>query len=247
MSGVHAALSGEEPFLDHPLLSGMTRERLQALVGSPRPVSIGPGQLVQGSGPNSEDIHFVLAGLLRAFELTPDGGEALVELVGPGDLEGFAGFASRSARFLETLEDSVILSISEEQLTRLAEDAGFATRLTQYLLTIIKYREDQLRLTSIREPARRLAMLLTMLADRFGRPVQGRILIDFRLTHQTLADMLGFRRETVTHALHQLATTGGLRLDSGRIVLDRQLLARLVLRSARPRGRSRGERLQAYL
>jgi CRP/FNR family transcriptional regulator len=244
MSVIRAVVSDEEPFHQHPLLNGISRERVEAVVGTLRPLTIAAGQLVPGSGPNGQDVHLILAGLLRAFELTADGREALVDLIGPGDLEGFAGFASRSARFLQTLEDSVILSINQEQLTRLAEDAAFATRLTEYLLTVIRYREDQLRLTSIREPARRLALMLTMLADRFGRPIQGSVSIDFRLTHQTIADMLGFRRETVTHALHQLAATGGLRLEPGRMVVDRQMLARLALRSARVDGKGQ---VQAYL
>jgi CRP/FNR family transcriptional regulator len=54
---------------------------------------------------------------------------------------------------------------------------------------------------------------LLQLARTYGRAVPGGVRIDFPLTHQLLADMVGSARETVSLALSELAREG---------LLDRQ-------------------------
>jgi CRP-like cAMP-binding protein len=216
-----------ESFIEHPLLSGLSRARVEGLIGRVQPRLVPAGKLLHPPRSRGIEVHLVLAGLLRTYELTPDGREALVELVGPGGIGGFVETPGRQARLIETLEDSLILSLSQSQLEALNQDRVVAVRLTQLLLGMLKHREDQLRLTSVREPGRRLALLLLMLADRLGRPLGSEVLIDCRLTHQALADMAGFRRETVTHALHWLGGIGAVRVASGRFVVKLPALRRI--------------------
>ena len=56
--------------------------------------------------------------------------------------------------------------------------------------------------------ARRLWLLLTWLASKFGRITPHGQLIDFKLTHQELADALGTTRITVTKILNQYEREG---------------------------------------
>lgn len=231
MSALRSA-SLSEPGLDHPLLNGLSRQRLEALIGPVHPRLVPAGRVLQGPAGGATEMHLLFSGLLRTYELTPDGREALVELIGPGGADGFVATAVRRARFIQTLEDSVILSLTEEHIDALVTEPVVASRLTRLLLDILRYREEQLRLSAVREPVRRVALMLLMLSDRFGRRVQSEILIECRLTHQALADMVGFRRETVTHALTRLTRFGAVRALSGRLVVDRQSLRRLASRPA---------------
>lgn len=50
----------------------------------------------------------------------------------------------------------------------------------------------------------RLTKLLIWLAQKFGSKVSQGILIELRLTHHELADMIGSTRVTVTRLLNQL-------------------------------------------
>ena len=50
----------------------------------------------------------------------------------------------------------------------------------------------------------RLTKLLVWLAQKFGTQVLQGVLINLRLTHQELADMIGSTRVTVTRLLNQL-------------------------------------------
>jgi CRP-like cAMP-binding protein len=53
-----------------------------------------------------------------------------------------------------------------------------------------------------------LLQLLTWLAKRFGQEVEQGKLIDLRLTHQDIAELIGLTRVTVTRVLSDLEKQG---------------------------------------
>ncbi|BAZ44171.1 transcriptional regulator [Chondrocystis sp. NIES-4102] len=56
--------------------------------------------------------------------------------------------------------------------------------------------------------AKRLWLLLTWLANKFGRGIEEGKLIDFKITHQELAEAIGTTRITVTKILNQFEKEG---------------------------------------
>ncbi|HVS99850.1 MAG TPA: helix-turn-helix domain-containing protein [Solirubrobacterales bacterium] len=66
----------------------------------------------------------------------------------------------------------------------------------------------------------RLLMILWHFADRWGRMRRDGVLVELQLSHQTLGEIVGARRPTVTSALGELREEGKLRaLDDGRWLL----------------------------
>lgn len=66
----------------------------------------------------------------------------------------------------------------------------------------------------------RLLMILWHFADRWGRVRGDGVVIDLQLSHRTLGEIVGARRQTVTTALGRLRETAKLRpLDDGRWLL----------------------------
>jgi CRP/FNR family transcriptional regulator, cyclic AMP receptor protein len=65
----------------------------------------------------------------------------------------------------------------------------------------------------------RLLALLWCLAERWGRVVPGGVLVSLRLSHRTLAAMVGARRPSVTTALGQLMARGELERRDGEWIL----------------------------
>ena len=62
----------------------------------------------------------------------------------------------------------------------------------------------------------RLLLLLWQLTELWGHKAPGGAVLPFRLSHQTLADLVGARRPTVTLALRSLTEDGRLqRRESG--------------------------------
>jgi CRP-like cAMP-binding protein len=135
------------------------------------------------------------------------------ELLGPGDL----------LRSWDDTENEVLLPRSVEwtalTATRLAIiDQAFTVRAAQWpevfasLIERASRRAERLvvmqaiaHLTRVDD---RLLALMWCLAERWGRVAPGGVLVSLRLSHRTLAAMVGARRPSVTTALGQLMARG---------------------------------------
>jgi CRP/FNR family transcriptional regulator, cyclic AMP receptor protein len=137
------------------------------------------------------------------------------ELLGPGDLLRAWGYADSEELLPRTIEWSALTA------TRLAIiDHAFAVRAAQWpevfaaLVDRAARRAERLvvlqaiaHLTRVDD---RLLALLWCLAERWGRVVPDGVLVSLRLSHRTLAGMVGARRPSVTTALGQLMARGEL-------------------------------------
>lgn len=206
--------------IQHPVLAGWDPVHVRSALGHPQPRVIPAGTRLHSPDQERGAVHLVFHGLLRAFEVTADGREVLIEIIGPGGFDGILAARGYRGHFTEAIEDSVVLSLTPAQVDALCGDAGAARRLIDLLVARVERREEQVRLFAIREPDKRLAALLLQLCEVLGRTAGGQVAIEHRLTHQDLANMLGIRRETVTHAMHRLTQRGALRSERGRLLLD---------------------------
>ncbi|NET13300.1 MAG: Crp/Fnr family transcriptional regulator [Okeania sp. SIO1H6] len=73
----------------------------------------------------------------------------------------------------------------------------------EVMLSHIQKTQELLRIIHSRKIKLRLLRLLRWLADRFGNQLPDGKILDIRLTHQELADIIGTSRVTVTRLLNQ--------------------------------------------
>ena len=137
------------------------------------------------------------------------------ELLGPGDLLRAWEDADAEELLPRTIEWSALTA------THIAIiDHAFAVRTAQWpevfaaLIDRAARRAERLvvmqaiaHLTRVDD---RLLALLWCLAERWGRVVPSGVLVSLRLSHRTLAGMIGARRPSVTTALGQLMARGEL-------------------------------------
>jgi CRP/FNR family transcriptional regulator, cyclic AMP receptor protein len=156
------------------------------------------------------------------------------ELLGPGDLMRAWGDPDSEELLPRTIEWSALTE------TRVAViDHAFAVRAAQWpevfaaLIDRAARRAERLvvmqaiaHLTRVDD---RLLALLWCLAERWGHVVPGGVLVSLRLSHRTLAGMIGARRPSVTTALGQLMARGEL---------ERRSDGEWLLRGSAPEARS---------
>lgn len=148
-------------------------------------------------------------GVVRTLTWLEDGSTIVLGLWGPGDIVGQA---------FSTIDPLEVECITAVEATALRQDQW------EQNTDILVARTRQLEaLTVIRSHKRTDAMLIKLLdwlARKFGQDVAAGRLIDFRLTHQDLAELLGTTRVTITRILSQFEQQGMIdRLPLGRIVL----------------------------
>jgi len=214
VGGGSVQLLNVDPDLARELDPRRAREAAQRLyarvVDVPRGRWIPTGALVDGIRP----IGLLIVEGVLVREATV-GDHPSAELLGPGDLLRAWEDADAEELLPRTIEWSALTA------THLAIiDHAFAVRAAQWpevfagLIDRAARRAERLvvmqaiaHLTRVDD---RLLALLWCLAERWGRVVPGGVLVSLRLSHRTLAGMIGARRPSVTTALGQLMARGEL-------------------------------------
>lgn len=114
---------------------------------------------------------------------------------GAGDVIGLP-FSAVDPYEVQCLSNVEARSVPDCHSSQYAKEITFCLRQTDELLRILR----------IERMYYRLYQLLLWLGNKFGDRVAEGILINIRLTHQELADLIGSTRVTVTRLLNQLET-----------------------------------------
>jgi CRP-like cAMP-binding protein len=151
----------------------------------------------------------VVRGVVRTLTYLDDGTPVVFGLWGPGDAVG--GMLSHvTPYYIESFTPV------EGTLFIPSDETAIANLTKRYLQQV----EELMVIRSHKTMDIRLIRLLSWISRRFGEnDIQGN-LINLRLTHQDLAELLGTTRVTVTRTLGQIEDKGFIkRLPLGRIIL----------------------------
>lgn len=142
----------------------------------------------------SDSLWQIKAGTVRTLICLEDGTVITTGIWGPGDLVG---------QLIPTSNYLAIECLTEVQAVALPLTPDDPLYI-QTLMAHLQQAEDLMVIRSHKKIDVMLLRLLSWLAKRFGRVVERGQLIDLRLTHQDLAELLGSTRVTVTRTLSQL-------------------------------------------
>ncbi len=173
--------------------------------------------------PGSNHLGFlVLDGLIGRHCLVPERGRSL-ELLGEGDLirpwqEDSASFSEVSWTVIEAASIAVLGDSVAAQARTMPE---FMEALTERALRRSRRLAVSAAIANTVGVEDRLLLLLWQLAELWGEKRKGGAVLPFRLSHQTLADLVGARRPTVTIAVRALTERNLLaRGESGEWILS---------------------------
>lgn len=162
--------------------------------------------------PARQDILWSLEwGIVRTLTWNEEGASVTLGYWGAGDVVGqpLSGVYPYQIECLTSVEAT---SVPVEQWDRFIEGIIAHSQTTEELFSIVRSERVYSRLDK----------LVIWLANKFGRSVSQGILIDLRLTHQQIAELIGTTRVTVTKLLKELETEGKiLRQQRHYIILRR--------------------------
>jgi CRP-like cAMP-binding protein len=181
------------------------------MADDPLPLTIEarPGREIVRQGEPCPDAWIVRSGALSMEAIDPDGRRLVLDLLGPGDLVGGVPGSA-----VEATVRAVVRSVLVPAGPVAVRD-GLARRSRRAAWVACLLAWDRL--------ADRLADRMMDLAERFGRPVPGGILLALPLTQEDLAGLTGSTRESVNRALTELATRGRILRVRGGYVVRRSL------------------------
>lgn len=136
-------------------------------------------------------------GVVRTLTELEDGTSITLGLWGPGDIVG---------RVLSRADPYEIECLTPVEATLLPDYSWHEA--TKAMILHIQRSGELIEILQCRHAESSLLRLFAWLAKRFGQEVEQGQLIDLRLTHQDIADLLGLTRVTVTRLLKDLEKQG---------------------------------------
>ena len=174
-------------------------------------------------GDPDEHLYFVLSGTVRLYKLYGDYKEATVALLKDGDAFGELSLQEGSGQtvFAHALTDARVAVIRKPVLVEvLKRDPELFVKLFSSLYERLKQSEEVIDRLLYREVSARLGKLLQSLGDRFGETDGSATVLDMRLTHQDLANMIASTREAVSKVMSEFQRDGLIEVRDRKIAIS---------------------------
>ncbi len=192
-------------------------------------------------GDPDDQLYFVLEGTVRLYKIYGDYKEATVALLREEDVFGKLSLVEgrRQDTFAEAVTDARVAGVQKAALAEaIKRRPEFAMKLFSSFSERFRQSDEIIESLMPREVSARLATLLLNLSERFGEGNGAGTVLDVRLTHQDLANMVASTREAVSKVMSEFQREGSIDVQNRRIVV-RPKLAQTLERGPSPSGRLR--------
>jgi CRP/FNR family transcriptional regulator len=182
-------------------------------------------------GDPSEKLYILAEGNVKILKHTMMGKDIILEIMSPGDVFGGVAVLDKKPypASAQAMESITAIRISRQNLLRIMEEYPILK------LEIVKYFSDKLRdahemLKNIatERVEKRIAALMLKLSEKVGVDDGGYRKIDFPLTRQEIAEMVGTTVETCIRTMSKLQKKGMVKSANGRISVKAASLQRFI-------------------
>ena len=206
-----------------PLFSGLQRDELQKFADLTRERSYPKGSVILFQDDPGDSLFVLRAGRVKVVLIGEDGREVILGVLEPGAHFGELALIDdqpRSAHVI-AMDDSQLLILRREDFRRRVEsNPTVAWALLTELSRRLRRADVKIGGLVLLDVPGRIARLLLDLVDESGGAA-----IDKPLTHQTIAQMIGASRETVSRAMKEFQDAGLITVERRRIAVgDREAL-----------------------
>jgi CRP/FNR family cyclic AMP-dependent transcriptional regulator len=176
--------------------------------------------IILTEGDDSDTLYVLLAGRAKVFVADEHGHELQLNQIGPGEYFGDVtldgGPRSASVMALEPCRCAVLKSAALARFT--TDYPEFALHLTRKLAHRVRALTSSVRDLALMDVYGRVARLLLDLAEE----VDGRLVIEEKLTQKDIAQRVGASREMISRIFSDLTAGGYVRKEDGRMIIVRK-------------------------
>jgi len=174
-----------------------------------------------------DSLYIVSTGQVKVVLIGEDGREVILSVLGDGDFFGEMALIDdepRSAHVIAMKDSQLLVLRRDDFQAQVAMHPQIALKLLRVLVQRLRRADEKIGGLVLLDVNGRVARLLLDLADESGGPK-----ITRRLTHHTIAQMIGSSRETVSRAMRELVDRGLIETTRREIAIkDREGLVALT-------------------
>jgi CRP/FNR family cyclic AMP-dependent transcriptional regulator len=176
-------------------------------------------------------LYIVSSGQVKVVLIGEDGREVILSVLGDGDFFGEMALIDdepRSAHVIAMKDSRLLVLRREDFQAQLEAHPPVALKLLRVLVERLRRADEKIGGLVLLDVNGRVAQLLLDLAEESGGPR-----ITRRLTHHTIAQMIGSSRETVSRAMRELVERGYIQVNRREILIT-QMDGLRALAGAKP-------------
>ena len=160
------------------------------------------------SGQLSDEIYFLLKGVVKITTSTNDNREVIKMILHPKAILGEHSLAGEEVRNNDATvmtTDSTVLAVKVDIFKEMMmKNPNLVFCVVNFLGKKLKYTEERLESLVLNDARERIVQFLKVNAQTFGQPIGFELLLKHDFTQQDIANFTGTSRQTVTTVLNDL-------------------------------------------
>ena len=203
----------------HPIFSDLEPEAFDQLCRYARHTSLKRGSTLFSKGDPGNSLYAVISGTVKMSVSSPDGRNAILNIVGPGEIFGEMALLTGRERSADAIANSsceLFVIDRREFIPFVKSQPTLAMKFIELLCERLRQTSDQVEQIILQNLPGRLASALLRLTEKHKLEPQGRTIA---ITQQEISEMVGMTRESINKQLRAWAARDWVRLEHGAIVV----------------------------
>ena len=210
-------MSAAEVLRKVPLFSDLAEPELGRFADIAREREYPRNSVILFEDDPGDALYIVSTGQVKVVLIGEDGREVILSVLGDGDFFGEMSLIDdepRSAHVIAMKDSRLLVLRREDFQAELEREPRIALKLLRVLVTRLRRADEKIGGLVLLDVNGRVAQLLLDLAEESGGPT-----ITRKLTHHTIAQMIGSSRETVSRAMRELVDKGCISVSRREITI----------------------------
>lgn len=173
-------------------------------------------------GDLTDSLYVVLEGEVKVFASDHQGKEVILNILGPGEYFGELALLDDEPRSasVKTIKATKVMVITKNDFKGcLATNSEMSYNLIKALIRQVRSLTGNVKSLALMDVYGRVAHALLDMATH----VDGKLVVEQKLTHQDIADMVGASREMITRILKDLVCGGYISIKNKIITINEKL------------------------
>ena len=213
----------------HPYFADLEPEAFEQLCRYAKHATMKRGATIASKGDPGTSLFAVISGTVKISVSSPDGRNAILNLIGPGEIFGEVALLdgqSRSADATTNTNCELFIIDRRDFIPFVRSQPALAMKFIELLCARLRTTSDQVEQVILQNLPGRLASALLRLTEKHKAAQGGRTIA---ITQQEISEMVGMTRESINKQLRAWAARDWVRLEHGAIVvLKPQALQTLI-------------------
>jgi CRP-like cAMP-binding protein len=203
----------------HPIFADLEPEAFDQLCRYAKHTTLKRGTTLFSKGDPGHSLYAVISGTVKMSISSPDGRNAILNIVGPGEIFGEIALLDGQPRSTDAIANSnceLFVIDRREFIPFVKDQPALAMKFIELLCERLRSTSDQVEQIILQNLPGRLASALLRLSEKHKSELQGRTIA---ITQQEISEMVGMTRESINKQLRAWANRDWVRLEHGAIVV----------------------------